>query len=104
WGLVVALSLQVALGALVVLSGKQPLINTLHVATGATVLVTSLMLTLRAFRVRFELPSLLESRAGQQRSHACNLTRSPSPRRGLRAPAWQLPGPPNARPPGSATC
>ncbi len=59
WGLVIAIALQVALGALVVLSGKQPLINTLHVATGATVLVTSLMLALRAFRVRFELPALL---------------------------------------------
>jgi len=70
WGLVAALALQVALGALVVLSGKQPIINTLHVATGATVLVTSLMLTLRAFRVRFDLPALLDSRAGQQRSHA----------------------------------
>jgi len=70
WGLVVALALQIALGALVVLSGKQPLINTMHVATGATVLVTSLMLTLRAFRVRFDLPSLLDSRTGQQRSHA----------------------------------
>jgi heme a synthase len=63
WGLVVALGLQIALGALVVLSGKQPVINTLHVATGATVLVTSLMLTLRAFRVRFAMPEMHGARA-----------------------------------------
>ena len=53
WVLVLAVAAQVALGALVVLSAKQPVINTLHVATGATVLVTSLFLTLRTFRVRF---------------------------------------------------
>ena len=51
--LVLVVATQVTLGALVVLSGKQPVINTLHVATGATVLVTSLVVTLRAFRVRF---------------------------------------------------
>ena len=43
---------QITLGALVVLTGKQPVINTLHVATGALVLGTSLVLTLRTFRVR----------------------------------------------------
>jgi cytochrome c oxidase assembly protein subunit 15 len=54
WLLVTAVSLQIALGALVVLSGKQPVINTLHVATGAIVLVTSLVLTLRSYRARFD--------------------------------------------------
>lgn len=44
---------QATLGALVVLTAKQPEINTLHVATGAIVLGTSLVVTLRAFRVRF---------------------------------------------------
>jgi cytochrome c oxidase assembly protein subunit 15 len=53
WVLVVAVAVQVALGALVVLSRKQPVINTLHVATGAIVLATSLVVTLRAYRVRF---------------------------------------------------
>jgi cytochrome c oxidase assembly protein subunit 15 len=53
WMLVVAVAAQVALGAIVVLSAKQPIVNTLHVATGAMVLVTSLFITLRAFRVRF---------------------------------------------------
>ena len=43
---------QVTLGAFVVLSARQPVINTLHVATGATVLATSLVLTLRLFQGR----------------------------------------------------
>src|SRR5215510_3999082 len=47
------LPLQITLGALTVLSGKQHIINSLHVVTGASVLVTSLVLTLRAHRVRF---------------------------------------------------
>jgi cytochrome c oxidase assembly protein subunit 15 len=53
WLLVVAVAAQVALGALVVLTGKQPVVNTLHVATGAMVLVTALVITLRGFRIRF---------------------------------------------------
>jgi cytochrome c oxidase assembly protein subunit 15 len=44
---------QVTLGALTVLSRKEFIINSLHVVTGALVLVTSLVLTLRAHRVRF---------------------------------------------------
>lgn len=47
---------QITLGALVVLTAKQPEVNTLHVATGAMVLGTSLLITLRAFRVRFRVP------------------------------------------------
>jgi cytochrome c oxidase assembly protein subunit 15 len=53
WLLVVLLATQVTLGALVVLSGKQPIINTVHVATGASVLGTSVVLMLRSFRVKF---------------------------------------------------
>lgn len=49
-----AVALQVTLGSLVVITGKQPIINTLHVATGAIVLVTSLVLTLRTCRARLE--------------------------------------------------
>jgi heme a synthase len=45
---------QATLGALVVLSGKQPDINTVHVAVGALVFATSVVLTLRTFRVRFQ--------------------------------------------------
>ena len=36
------------------LSGKHYVINSLHVVTGALVLVTSLVLTLRAHRARFD--------------------------------------------------
>jgi heme a synthase len=56
WLLMLILATQVTLGAFVVLTGKHPLVNTLHVATGALVLTTSLLLTLRLFRVRFEAP------------------------------------------------
>lgn len=56
WLLILLVATQVTLGALVVLSGKQPIINTLHVATGASVLATSLVLTLRSFRPRFTQP------------------------------------------------
>jgi len=52
--LLALLSLQVTLGALVIWSGKQYIINSLHVVTGASVLGTSLVLTLRAHRARFE--------------------------------------------------
>jgi cytochrome c oxidase assembly protein subunit 15 len=51
--LLVLVALQVTLGALTVLSQKQFIINSLHVVNGALVLVTSLVLTLRAHRVRF---------------------------------------------------
>jgi cytochrome c oxidase assembly protein subunit 15 len=54
--LVLAVFVQGTLGALVVLTAKQPAVNTLHVATGAVVLATSLVVTLRAFRVRFVVP------------------------------------------------
>ena len=53
WLLALLVATQVTLGALVVLTGKQPLINTLHVATGALVFATSLVITLRAHRIRF---------------------------------------------------
>jgi len=46
-GLVV---LQIALGAWVVLSGRNIIVNTAHVANGALTLATSLVVTLRAFR------------------------------------------------------
>jgi cytochrome c oxidase assembly protein subunit 15 len=46
-------AVQLTLGALTVLSGKQYVINSLHVVTGAAVLGTSLVLTLRAHRPKF---------------------------------------------------
>jgi len=51
--LLVLLTTQVTLGALTVLSQKEFIVNSLHVVTGASVLVTSLVLTLRAHRARF---------------------------------------------------
>ena len=51
--LLVLLTLQITLGALTVLSRKDVIINTSHVATGALVLATSLVLTLRTHRIRF---------------------------------------------------
>jgi cytochrome c oxidase assembly protein subunit 15 len=53
WLLTAAIATQITLGAYVVLTAKQPIVNTLHVATGAIVFVTSLVLTLRLCRVRF---------------------------------------------------
>ena len=49
-------AIQVTLGALTVLSGKHYIINSLHVVTGALVLGTSLVLTLRAYRARLVGP------------------------------------------------
>jgi len=46
-------ALQITLGAFTIWSGRQPVINSFHVVTGASVLVTSLVLTLRAHRARF---------------------------------------------------
>ena len=51
--LLLLLVVQITLGALTVLSGRDHIINSLHVVTGGLVLVTSLVLTLRAHRGRF---------------------------------------------------
>jgi cytochrome c oxidase assembly protein subunit 15 len=45
--------LQVALGGLTVFSGRAVSINTAHVVTGALVLATSLVTSLRSWRIRF---------------------------------------------------
>lgn len=52
--LVLLLSMQVTLGAFVVWSGMDPVINTAHVVNGALVLGTSVVLTLRSCRSGFE--------------------------------------------------
>jgi cytochrome c oxidase assembly protein subunit 15 len=51
--LLVLLALQITLGAMTVLTAKHYIINSLHVVTGASVLVTALVLTLWAHRARF---------------------------------------------------
>jgi cytochrome c oxidase assembly protein subunit 15 len=48
--LLVLVCAQIALGGIVVVSGLQPFLNTLHVVNGALVLGTSLVLTLRSSR------------------------------------------------------
>jgi len=54
--LIVALvAVQVALGALTVLSRRDPWINSFHVVCGAMVLTTSLVITLRSWRGSFAL-------------------------------------------------
>lgn len=45
--------LQIALGGLTVLSGRAVSINTAHVVTGALVLASSLVISLRSWRIRF---------------------------------------------------
>ena len=60
--LVVLVLIQATLGALVVLSGLQPFINTLHVVNGALVLGTSLVLTLRSFKPLFGLATARDRR------------------------------------------
>ncbi len=51
--LLALLTVQITLGALTVLTARHEIINSLHVVTGGLVLVTTLVLTLRAFRARF---------------------------------------------------
>jgi len=51
--IVLLLVVQITLGALTVLSRRQPWINSLHVVGGALVLALSLVITLRSWRVRF---------------------------------------------------
>jgi heme A synthase len=63
--LLLLLAAQVTLGALTVLTARHYIINSLHVVTGASLLVTSLVLALRAHR----------SRIG---TYASELTDSPS--------------------------
>ncbi|HEV3060577.1 MAG TPA: COX15/CtaA family protein [Vicinamibacterales bacterium] len=59
--IIIFVVLQVTLGALTVLSRRQPSINSLHVVGGALVLATSLVITLRAWRVRLDAPRLAAS-------------------------------------------
>ena len=51
--LVALVAVQVTLGALTVLSRRDVWINSVHVVCGALVLTTSLVLTLRTWRVKF---------------------------------------------------
>jgi cytochrome c oxidase assembly protein subunit 15 len=64
--LIVALvAAQVTLGALTVLSRRDPWINSVHVVCGALVLTTSLVLTLRSWRVCFAFADQMEPQRSQ---------------------------------------
>jgi heme a synthase len=53
--LLALVAIQVTLGALTVLSARDPWINSVHVVCGALVLTTSLVLTLRSWRTQFAI-------------------------------------------------
>jgi cytochrome c oxidase assembly protein subunit 15 len=57
WLLVMLVATQVALGGLVILTGRQPVINTMHVATGAALLGTAVVLALRSLQHRLAAPA-----------------------------------------------
>ncbi len=65
--LLVLLAAQVTLGAYTILTAKHYIINSLHVVTGASVLATSLVLTLRTHRAR--LTNALRAPAGATLPH-----------------------------------
>jgi len=52
--LIVFIIVQATLGALTVLSRRDPWINSLHVVGGAIVLTTSLVISLRTWRAKFD--------------------------------------------------
>ena len=61
--LVLFVATQISLGAFVIWSGLQPVINTAHVVNGALVLSTSLVLTLRSFRCKFAVEAAARQNA-----------------------------------------
>ena len=61
--LLVFVAIQVALGAFVIWTARDPVINSLHVVNGAAVLGTSLVLTLRSWRGS-TVPEFHDSRVG----------------------------------------
>jgi cytochrome c oxidase assembly protein subunit 15 len=63
--LVALVAMQITLGALTVLSRRDPWINSFHVLCGALVLTTSLVITLRSWRSRFVSHEQMEPRRAQ---------------------------------------
>ena len=60
---VALVAVQITLGALTILSRRAVWINSLHVVCGALVLTTSLVLTLRTWREKFEAPVSQDARS-----------------------------------------
>ena len=77
--LVALVAVQVTLGALTVLSRRDPWINSFHVVCGAMVLTTSLVLTLRSWRGAFAFTEKMEPQsAWRARSRQQDLTSASS--------------------------
>jgi len=72
----VLVAIQVTLGALTVLSQRNPWINSFHVVCGALVLTTSLVLTLRSWRVRFanQMPQPQRVQSAQRQEHTLSVS------------------------------
>lgn len=66
--LVTLLVVQVTLGAFTILTAKHYIINSLHVVTGACMLATSLVLTLRTHRTRLLAPARTEAAPATRRA------------------------------------
>jgi len=89
--LLLLLAAQIALGALTVLSGKQYIVNSLHVVTGAFVLATSLVLTLRTYRTRIGIRDAGSGIRGSRTSEPVN------PGSRIPDPGSRIPDPTGAR-------
>ena len=76
--LIVLVSAQIGLGGWTVLSGRSPVVNTAHVATGAALLGAALLLGLRVNRHRFP-----DARAAATRARPRTNVAEPAPRGAL---------------------
>ena len=78
--LLLLIVVQIILGASTVVSGLQPVINSVHVVCGALVLITSLMITLRSWRVRFDTPEMRLQKTQSARGDRRFAAKSAGPR------------------------
>jgi cytochrome c oxidase assembly protein subunit 15 len=87
--LIALVAAQLTLGALTVLSQRNPWINSFHVVGGALVLTTSLVLALRSWRVRFadEIQEPQRAQSTQRQEHTISAVSASSAVRRDRARA-----------------
>jgi cytochrome c oxidase assembly protein subunit 15 len=71
-------AVQVTLGALTVLTRRDVWINSAHVVVGALVLTTSLVITLRTWRIRFAHPDSADARGGRHAADPGDVRRPPA--------------------------
>jgi cytochrome c oxidase assembly protein subunit 15 len=74
--LITLVAVQITLGAFTVLSRLAVPINSAHVVCGALVLTTSLVLTLRSWRIRFAQPARSEKSSALEPSRSAGVTLS----------------------------